>query len=128
MILVCCALGITPFSKSCQEEMLSLFHKQYDEFELKSILFDDLENTTVEDDTAPDLSNMFPEIWQKISKRCNNNSSQLRWLYPVLRFAAALIIGLIIGVYVTTILNREEPVVYTAHSPIGFSSSAPKIS
>lgn len=102
-----------------KQEMLSLFHKQYDEFELKSILFNELENTAVEDDSVSDLTNMFPVLWQKISKRCDNKPSSLRWLYPALKVAAALIIGLIIGVYVTSIFNREEPVVYTAHSPLG---------
>ncbi len=102
-----------------KQEMLSLFHRQCDEYELKSLLLDDLEDTVVDKESVPDFSKLFSNLWFIIGKCEIDHHSVPHWLYPLIRIAAALIIGLVAGVYVTSHLNRQEPVYYTAHSPAG---------
>jgi ferric-dicitrate binding protein FerR (iron transport regulator) len=102
-----------------KQEMLSLFHRQGDEFELKNLLLEDLENTTANSGSFPESSKIFLRLWRKIYKSECNDSPMPCWFYPLIRVAAALVIGFVIGVYITSLLNRQDPVYYTAHSPAG---------
>ena len=102
-----------------EQEMLSLFHRQDAEYELKSLLFDDLEETTVVRESLPELSEVFSKLWDRICKSGSDHASGPDWIYPLMRIAAALVIGLFLGIYITSLLNRPEPASYTAHSPAG---------
>ena len=102
-----------------KQEMLSLFHRQCDEYELKSLLLDDLEDTTVDKESLPELTKLFSGLWDRISKIESDNASRSGWIYPFIRIAAAVVIGLLIGIYITSLYNKQEPVFYTAHSPMG---------
>ena len=102
-----------------RQEMLSLFHRQADEYELKSLLLDDLERTTVDKEQVSGLSGLFSGLWNRIIKSEKDNKSGSGFIYPLIRIAAALVIGLVAGFLITSLLNRQEPVYYTARSPVG---------
>ena len=102
-----------------EQEMLSLFHRQEDEYELKSLLLQDLEDTFVDKEFVPVLSGWFPGLWSRICKNEKKNPPIHSWIYPLIRIAAALILGLIFGFYLNSFLNKDEPVYYTARSPLG---------
>ncbi|MGC9355374.1 MAG: hypothetical protein ACP5D9_16115, partial [Mariniphaga sp.] len=102
-----------------RQEMLSLFHQPEKEYELKDELVKELNEWTVSEDSIPNLKEMFTALWKTIEKQEHRNTVKTRYLNVAVRIAAALIIGLFLGFYVDSLVNRQEPVFYTAHSPMG---------
>ncbi|WP_372934065.1 FecR family protein [Mariniphaga sediminis] len=102
-----------------RQEMLSLFHQPEKEYELKDVMVKELDEWEVSDDSLPNMHKMFSSIWRKIEKEERQNVIKTRYLNVVVQIAATLILGLFLGVYVTSLLNKQEPVFYTAHSPMG---------
>jgi len=102
-----------------RQEMLSLFHQPEKEYELKDELVKELDEWNVSEDSLPNLQKMFTRLWITIEKREQRKTLKTRYLNVVVRIAAALVIGLFLGFYVHSLINQQEPVFYTAHSPMG---------
>ncbi len=99
-----------------RQEMLSLFHQPEKEYELKDELVRELTEWNVSEDSRPNLQKMFAALWNTIEKQ---EQRKTRYLNVVVRVAAALAIGLFLGFYANSLINRQEPVFYAAHSPKG---------
>lgn len=102
-----------------RQEMLSLFHLPEKEYELKDELMKELDKWAVSEDSLPNLQKMFARLWNAIEKREQRKTLKTRYLNVAVRIAAALVIGLFMGFFVHSLVNRTEPVFYTAHSPMG---------
>jgi ferric-dicitrate binding protein FerR (iron transport regulator) len=102
-----------------RQEMLSLFHQPEKEYELKDELVKELDKWAVSDNSLPNLQKMFARLWNAIEKREQRKTLKTRYLNVAVRIAAALVIGLFMGFFVHSLVNRTEPVFYTAHSPMG---------
>jgi len=102
-----------------RQEMLALFHQPEKEYELKNELVKELDEWNVSEDSLPNLQKMFTRLWNTIEKREQRKTLKTRYLNVAVRVAAALVVGLFLGIYVTSLVNRPEPVFYTAHSPMG---------
>lgn len=102
-----------------RQELLSLFHRSETEYELKSNLLEELNNTVIPDKDETDFRRMFSKLWSKIEDRQPQSKSKIRFLRPLARIAAILILGLILGGILSTIVQQKEPSYYLAHSPSG---------
>ncbi len=101
-----------------RQEMLSLFHRPEKEFVVKKELQKDLEKKEFSEEYSPNLRKLFAKIWAKIESK--QKISKTRYLPGLLKIAAALIAGLVIGIYTSSLKTvPQEPVYYAAHSPKG---------
>lgn len=105
--------------ESDKQEMFALFHRAENEYELKGNLLEELNNSKVPETTSPDFIGIFEKLWAKIEKSKKQSKSKTRYLNTFIKVAAAVVIGLFIGFYITSIKNSQEPVYYAAHSPRG---------
>ena len=101
------------------QEIFALFHRAENEYELKGCLLDDLNNSKIKDTTSPDFIRVFKKLWAKIEKSKTQSKSKIRYLNTFIKVAAAVVIGLFIGLYINSIKTNQEPVYYAAHSPRG---------
>lgn len=102
-----------------RQEMLALFHQPEKEFHLKESLLKDLEKTDIQDISSTDLKKLFAKIWLKIEQNQKQSKPKTKYLYTTVGVAAALFIGLFIGIYINSLQPKPEPVYYAAHSPKG---------
>ena len=103
-----------------RQEMLSLFHRPEKEFVVKKELQKDLEKKEISEEYNPNLRKLFAKIWAKIESNERQQTSKTRYLPGLLKIAAALIAGLVIGIYASSVKTvPQEPVYYAAHSPKG---------
>jgi transmembrane sensor len=101
-----------------QQDMLALFHQRDKEYEIKAELVKELEEWEVEDSFST-MNCIFAGIWNDIEKQKRQKTLKTRFLNAGVKIAAALLVGLILGIYVTYRVSRQEPLYYSAHSPIG---------
>lgn len=105
-------------SESERQEMLALFHKPENEFEIKEELFEKISTVNISIVEHPDYRNLFSKLWAQIENSKKPEKSKI--LYLSLKIAAAIIVGLFIGVYISSIQTvSEKPIYYAAHSPRG---------
>lgn len=102
-----------------KQEMLALFHRPEIEYELKSHLLEELNDTLIPDKDESDFQRMFSKLWSKIEGRQTPSKSKVRLLHQITRIAAILVLGLILGGGITMIIQQEDPVYHMAHSPRG---------
>jgi ferric-dicitrate binding protein FerR (iron transport regulator) len=102
-----------------RQEMLALFHQPEKEYHLKESLLKDLLKTEIQDNSSTDLKKLFAKIWAKIEINKIQEKPKIKYLYTAIGIAAALVIGLFIGIYVTSLNSKTDPVYYAAHSPKG---------
>jgi len=103
---------------SDKQEMFVLFHQPEKEYELKSHLLEELKTYENLDTTQTDFTKLFNQLWARIEKK--DSGSKTRHINIYIKIAAALIIGLFIGLYVNSLKKIDsEPVYYAAHSPRG---------
>jgi ferric-dicitrate binding protein FerR (iron transport regulator) len=102
-----------------RQEMLALFHQAEKEFHVKEGLLKDLQKTEIGDISSNDLKKLFAKIWAKIEINKIQEKPKIKYLYTAIGIAAALVIGLFIGIYVTSLNSKTDPVYYAAHSPKG---------
>jgi transmembrane sensor len=102
-----------------KQEMFALFHQAENEYELKSNLLEELNNSKVPDTNTPDFKQIFKRLWEKIEKSKAHPKANTRFLNTFIKVAAAVVIGLFIGIYITSIKTNKEPVYYAAYSPRG---------
>ena len=96
--------------ESDRQEMFALFHRAENEYELKGSLLEELNNSKVPDTTSPDFIRIFEKLWAKIEKSKKQPRSKTRYLNTFIKVAAAVVIGLFIGLYITSIKNNQEPI------------------
>lgn len=107
-------------TESYRQEMLSLFHKPENEFEVKEVLLENLLDEKSSSSELPNMKSLFNKVWRKIELEQKQRYNKKRYLIYWTRIAAAVIIGLLAGAYVTSLLQtKTEPVYYAAHSPKG---------
>lgn len=107
-------------SNADKQEMFTLFHQPEKEYELKKELLDELHSFKTLNSSQPDFKNQFTQLWSIIEKRNYSGPDNRRIIYASLKIAAALIIGLIIGLYTNSLKEtNSEPVYYAAYSPRG---------
>lgn len=103
-----------------EQEMLALFHQPEIEFDVKSVLFAELDKFEEKPNTSPDYNKMFNRLWHKLKSTEPYKVN----LYPLLRIAAVLIIGLILGILFNKLNTKTEPTVYyQANAPGGSISN-----
>lgn len=102
-----------------RQELLSLFHRPEIEYELKSNLLEELNSPLIHDKDESDFRRMFSKLWSKIEKKELQSKSRIRLLLPLVRIAAILVLGLLLGGIITKIIQHEEPVYHIAHTPSG---------
>ena len=105
--------------ESDKQEMISLFHQADKEFELKNNLLEELYTSEVPDSSYPDFKRIFAKLWATINKNKIQSKSEIPFLNTFIKIAAAVVIGLFVGIYVTYIKTNQEPVYYIAYSPRG---------
>lgn len=103
--------------KADRQEMLSLFHQGDKEFIIKDFLMEHLQTAEISETSPADYKKMFTRLWSKIED--TSSQSKNRYLHTFMKVAAALVVGLFTGVYVTSVKPKPEPVYYAAHSPKG---------
>lgn len=106
-------------SKTDRDAMLSLFHQTDKEYEVKVILLEDVQNFNVTENASPNYKKLFAKLWSIIEQKNAVQKHRVRYLSTILKIAAALVIGLFIGIYVSSLKPKSDPVYYTAHSPKG---------
>lgn len=103
-----------------KQEMLAFFHRPENEFEVKEVLLEELINEVEAPSGNIDLKTLFYKIWKKIENEQKQQNSKKRYLKFWTKIAAAIIIGLMTGIFATTLKKTHiEPVYYEAHSPKG---------
>jgi transmembrane sensor len=102
-----------------RQEMLALFHQAEKEFHVKESLLKDLQKTEFQDISSTDLKKLFAKIWAKIERTQIQEKPKIKYLFTAIGIAAALVIGLLFGIYVTSLNSKTDPVYYAAHSPKG---------
>ena len=105
--------------KSDKQNMFALFHQAENEYELKSSLLEEINNSKETNSTSVDFTNIFEKLWAKIEKSKTQSKPKIRYLRIFVRVAAAVVIGLFIGLYVASLYINHEPIYYSAHSPRG---------
>ena len=103
--------------KADRQEMLSLFHQADIEFVLKDSLMEELQTAEVRETSSPDYKKLFARLWSKIEH--SSSQSKNRYLYTFMKVAAALVVGLFIGIYISSVKPGPDPVYYAARSPKG---------
>ncbi|MFV0268718.1 MAG: FecR family protein [Draconibacterium sp.] len=103
------------------QEMLALFHSPENEFIVKEKLFEELSLADNDNTSAsPDFKSIFTQAWAKIEQTKSPRKANVRHLSYIGKIAAAVVIGLIAGVYAMHITSvPKEPVYYASHSPKG---------
>lgn len=102
-----------------KQEMFALFHQAENEYGLKSNLQEELHDYEITGTSSPDFKRIFKILWAKIEKSRTRSKPKTRYLNTFIKIAAAVVVGLFIGLYITSIKTNEEPVYYAAHSPRG---------
>jgi transmembrane sensor len=104
-----------------KKEMLALFHQAENEYELKGNLLEDLQNTETKDITPPPpyFKKLFARLWSKIENTKSKPISKVKILQTFSKIAAAVVIGLFLGMYINSVRSKKHPVYYSAHSPKG---------
>lgn len=103
------------------QEMLALFHSPENEFTVKEKLLDDLSLADSDNTSAsPDFKSIFKKVWTKIEETKPAKKTNVRYLSYIGKIAAAVVIGIVAGVYAMHITSvPKEPVYYASHSPKG---------
>lgn len=106
-------------SQKEEQEMFALFHEAESEYELKGLLLNELQEVEVEDSSASYYKGLFNKLWKKVEKIANPKISNTRFVSTLSKIAAAVIIGIIAGFYISSNVSVDSPVYYAAHSPKG---------
>jgi ferric-dicitrate binding protein FerR (iron transport regulator) len=103
--------------ESDKQKMTALFHQPENEYDLKSYLFGMLNSFELPVTDTVNYNRIFEKLWFKIDDS-KTNSKKL-YLITYLKIAAAVIIGLFVGYFASTLKTAPEPVYYSAYAPSG---------
>ena len=102
-----------------KQEMLSFFHQADKEYILKDKLLEELYTGETGKTTSTDYKKLFARLWAKIEQNQRQPKAKARQLSTLLKIAAAVVVGLFVGMYVSSVKPKPEPVYYAARSPKG---------
>ncbi|MCE5348202.1 MAG: FecR domain-containing protein [Bacteroidales bacterium] len=102
-----------------QQEILSLFHQQNLEFKVKAELTDILDNIGITGEESGELRPLFEKIWKMISEKENKKKKKVFPVSSLLKVAASLLLGLVIGKMIFTGHINSEQFYYTSIAPKG---------
>lgn len=102
-----------------RQKLLSLFHQPNIEFELKGILYQDLNQIEVLPEDMQYYEGVFEKIWEKRKRDLSVWKNYKQFLYRVARVASILAIGLIVGYLLDSDKRGASPVYYTSVAPKG---------
>ncbi len=102
-----------------RQKLLSLFHQPDIEFELKGILYEDLNRMEVFPEDKQYYEGAFKKIWEKRKRDLPVWKSYKQFLYRVARVASILVIGLVAGYFLDSVKHEASPVYYTSVAPKG---------
>ncbi len=97
-----------------KQKMYGLFHQAEKEYELKGYLLEELEKIELPDTSAINFKILFKRLWLKTNER--KKEPRLKLISNVIKIAAALIVGLFLGLYITSIKTDKETIYHTAHT------------
>ena len=107
-------------SEFSRQEMLALFHKPDMEFLVKEQLFEEMETIEVNETFSREMQKVFSRLWMKIEKNKPKQKSVAHILYAVSKIAAVLVVGLLCGIYISSLkTGQKKSEYYAAHSPMG---------
>lgn len=106
-------------SEDEQQQMLSLFHEQEGEYQVKNELYQMFADASVPEMSSGQLDTMFARLWAVVQENKKASTGKKRVLRMVSGIAAALVVGLLAGVLLTNPFKTADPVYYAAHSPRG---------
>jgi transmembrane sensor len=106
-------------SQKEEQKMFALFHEAENEYELKGLLLNELQETKVQDASSPYYKRLFNKLWKKVENITSPKASKTRFLTAFSKIAAAIIIGVLAGFYISSRISVESPIYYSAHSPKG---------
>ena len=101
------------------QEMYALFHQEQHEYELKDILLQELENIEIPATSATPFKKLFEKLWSKIEKRKPKTIKHTSFIKTFGKIAAAVILGLFMGIYISSLKKDEIHEYYTANAPKG---------
>jgi len=102
-----------------QQEILSLFNQQSLEFHVKEELTDILDSTNVSGDEEKDIKHLFEKIWERICEREEKHKKKVFPMGSMLKIAASLFLGLIIGSQLFKGSGTSEQTYCTSLAPKG---------
>lgn len=104
-----------------EKEMLTLFHQPGFATKVKEELLEDLlSEVSVSKSEFSEFDTLFANIWAKIERKQKRRKTGLLKLNSIFKLAAAILVGLFIGILVDHIgRDKPEPVYYVAHAPKG---------
>ncbi|WP_346861657.1 FecR domain-containing protein [uncultured Draconibacterium sp.] len=102
-----------------EKQMYALFHQDENEFELKDLLLQELHNTEIPETTSNPFKKLFDKLWSKIEKKKTKILTHKHFISTFGKIAAAVVIGLFMGLYVSTLRSNKAPEYYAASAPKG---------
>ncbi len=103
-------------SEQDRQEMYAVFHVPEKEYEVKTLLLDDLSSVKF-DSSKSDFEDRFEDLWEIIETDNLQQGLKIRVLNKIIKIAAVLFIGVIIGLYAASLEgNPDAPVFYSAYS------------
>lgn len=102
-----------------KQEFAVLFHQPEMEFEVKKHLLDDLNSTLDSDKDKLYFDELFETIWKNHRISSSVGQSPKRWIIRVGRWAAILVLGLILGYLLQISQGKDNDIYYTSVSPRG---------
>jgi transmembrane sensor len=101
------------------QDMLSLFHQENLEFMVKAELIDILANTETDGKDEKEINQLFEKIWEQVGEK---KAEQKKWpprLNSMLKVAASLLLGILIGSLVFIKHSNGKPNYYVSMAPKG---------
>ncbi len=102
-----------------KQACLLLFHQPEIEFELKSQLLEELEQSSNTTENKEYFDAQFEKIWSNREVEISGEHKKMRFIVQLSRWAAILVVGLLLGVYINSGKKNSSPVYYTSVAPKG---------
>jgi transmembrane sensor len=102
-----------------RQKLLSLFHQPEIEFELKSYLFEDLNQTEASPEDERSFEEIFEKFWKNRKTGVLKKLNKIHILRRLVQMAAILAIGLFLGYILDSVKEGSSPVYYTSVAPKG---------
>jgi len=102
-----------------RQELLSLFHQSDVEFILKENLLTDLQQISASTKNKQFFDAIFENLWNRRKIEITTSNFRTRLSIRFARWAAILILGLLLGYYFDTFKKESSPIYYTSVTPKG---------
>ncbi|MCY1721404.1 FecR domain-containing protein [Prolixibacteraceae bacterium Z1-6] len=102
-----------------KRQMYALFHHDENEYELKDLLLQELHNTENPETSTNPFKKLFDKLWSKIEKKKTKILTPKYFISTFGRIAAAVVIGLFMGLHISSLKSNTNPAYYAASAPKG---------